>query len=56
MKINDEGVWRKQRGEVISTMDGYKQFALFVGNQHNKHRKNILFVTEYVQLKQKMIN
>ena len=37
---------------AISTMDGYEQFALFLSGEFST--ENILFVTEYVQLKQKM--
>ena len=38
--------------EIISTMDGYEQFAVFLGKEFST--ENLLFVTEYVQLKQEL--
>ena len=41
--------WR----EIIATMDGYEQFAAFLQKEFST--ENILFVTEYVQLKHELI-
>ena len=41
--------WR----EVVKTMNGYEQFASFLEREFSM--ENILFVTEYVQLKQEII-
>ena len=39
--------------EVVSTMNGYHQFALFLEKEFST--ENLLFVTEYMQLKQEMM-